>query len=48
MHLGSGSIHHERRCSRATLSLYAGLRELGGVLEKTDAAGMCETQQHNA
>ena len=33
-----GLIHRDRRYCRASLSLHAGLRELGNVLERTDTA----------
>lgn len=32
------------RCSRASLSSHAGLREMAGVLDKTDVVGTCETK----
>ena len=43
-YLGLGFIRHERRCCMTSLSLRAGLWELAGVLERTDAAGACDTQ----
>lgn len=41
--LVEGFVHDERRCCRASL-LHASLWGLAGVLEITDAAGMCETK----
>ena len=40
-----GLAHHKRLCCRASLSMHAGLWEQAGVLERTDAAGIKETQR---
>ena len=39
---------YERRSRRASLTLHAGLWQLAGVLERTDAAGTCETRSLKA
>ena len=38
-----GVMRHERRWCRDSMSLDAGVWELPGVLERTEAAGTCET-----
>lgn len=43
MHLGL-RFSPETRCCRASLLLPASLWELTNVLERTDVAGVCETQ----
>ena len=38
------NLHHERGCRRDSLSSRAGLWELAGVLERTRAGGIKNTQ----